>query len=232
MKKFLGLTLVGMTAFSNTNVMAEQIVLKEEPQKLDIMNLERNSKGEIVITDKEMIKQISLQDGDKNYEKIDRIVYTFSDIDEDNINIINNNEPKENETNNKATGWTWHISNVKDLGSGYTYATQYDESIYYGPSTVSQTYTKTGTYSYNTTVTIDSAIIKAAVGFNVTGTATMQQNYSFSVPNGGKIALRVLVNYAKTTYDVGQNFNGLIYEHSTGSAFRPVGLIFKQIVMN
>lgn len=184
--------------------------------------------GIITITDKGQIAEIAKEQNLNDPESITKITYEFH-----NFSNIQESQQIENNANanssiNSVTS-TQAIYNVKDLGTGYSYWDQYDSSIYDGPAEVTKTYTRTASSSYSANIKVDYKIIEAAVGFTFTSGQQVSEAYKLSVPANKKIELRIFTNYQKKSYDIGDNYGGLIYNTGSGTAQKPVGLIFQQI---
>lgn len=82
---------------------------------------------------------------------------------------------------------------------------------------------------YTANVNVKASIVTAAVGFNIGSDQTVSEAYSFTVPANHKIELRVFTNYQEKSFDVGDKYDGLLYYSGSGTAQKPVGLIFKKI---
>ncbi|HEX3016646.1 MAG TPA: hypothetical protein VHP31_02185 [Caproicibacter sp.] len=184
--------------------------------------------GTIIITDKKQIAEIAKQQNLNDPQSITKITYDFRDF-----SNIQGCKQIENNTNAgllpKVIYTTQKIYNVKDLGSGYSYWDDYDSSIYNGPASVTKTYKRTASSSFTASVEVDSKLVEAAVGFTFVSGLGVEEAYSFTVPANQQIELRVFTNYHEKSYDVGELMGGLLYPTGSGTAQKPVGLIFQQI---
>jgi hypothetical protein len=208
----------------NSNKLTKSPLFKQSETK----SSETTNNGKIVITDKKKIAKIAKQQKLNDPESITKITYDFRGFSQSQIA-----QQIEDNTNlnllPKAVKKTTKIYNVKDLGSGFSYWDQYDSSIYDGPAHVKKTYTRTASSTYDADVSVDYKLIEAAVGFTFTSGQKVEEAYSFYVPANHSIELRVFTNYQKKSYDIGTGLGGLLYYKGSGTAQKPVGLIFQQI---
>lgn len=205
----------------NANVFAASSNNLNKPTKLPLLEQSENTKsGTIVITDKEQIAKIAKQQNLNDPDSITKITYDFR-----NSSKIQGDQP----TNSDTVTPTVKVYNVKDLGTGFSYWDDYDSSIYNGPANVTKTYSRTNSISFTCDVSVDSKLVAAAVGFAIGKNQTVSEAYSFTVPANHQIELRVFTNYQEKSFDVGNDYGGLLYYSGSGTAQRPVGLIFQQI---
>lgn len=73
------------------------------------------------------------------------------------------------------------------------------------------------------------SITKITYDFRNSSKIQGDQPTSFTVPANHQIELRVFTNYQEKSFDVGNDYGGLLYYSGSGTAQRPVGLIFQQI---
>lgn len=191
----------------------------------DIFSLSSTDNSVITITDKEQMKDIATKQNLNDPESITQITYEFRNCSniQEYEELENNSKPTKSVTATKA------IYNVKDLGTGFSYWDQYDSSIFDGPAKSIKTYERTASSSYSTNITVNYKLIEAAVGFTFTSGRKVSESYKLTIPANKKIELRVFTNYQKKSYDIGDNLGGFIYYKGSGTAQKPVGLIFQQI---
>ncbi len=212
----------------NANAFAATSSDLDGPTKLPLFeqngtnSLENTKDGTIVITDKEQIAEIAKQQNLNDPDSITKITYDFR-----NSSKIQGGQPKN--ADSEAVTPTVTVYNVKDLGTGFSYWDDYDSSIYNGPANVTKTYTRRNSSSFTCDVKVESKLVSAAVGFTIGSEQTVSEAYSFTVPANHQIELRVLTNYQMKSFDVGNDYGGLLYYSGSGTAQRPVGLIFQQI---
>ncbi len=242
-KRLLGITCSTVLCFSlSTSIdfasdMRDSYLLYKLPISEEIQRNGNVSLNKILtITDKVQIKEIAKKQNLTDTESITKITYEFyeySDIKEEQLqkNRENTNSSTKIDTSvNTASSYGYHmVYNVKDLGTGFSYWDSYDSSIYDGPATVTKTYTRTSSSTYTTDVKVGYELIEAAVGFKFESNRIVKKFCTFSVPSGKKFEVRAFTNYQKKSYDIGYNNGGLLYKTGSGTAQRPVGLIFQQI---
>jgi hypothetical protein len=192
------------------------------------INSSKGTDNEIItITDKGEIAEIAKEQNLNDPESITKITYEFRDFSNHESQQIENMANADSSVSSVTS--TQVVYNVKDLGTGFSYWDQYDSSIYDGPAEVTKTYTRTASSSFSTNIKIDYKIIEAAVGFTFTSGQQVSEAYKLTVPANKKIELRVFTNYQQKSYDIGDNYGGLVYYSGSGTAQKPVGLIFQQI---
>lgn len=242
-KRLLGITCSTVLCFSLLSSIAFASDLRDSNllNKLPIFeeiqgNADVSLNKVLTITDKVQIEEIAKKQNLTDPESITKITYEYyeyPDIKEDplqKISINTNSSNKIDTSINTASTYGYHmVYNVKDLGTGFSYWDSYDSSIYGGPATVTKTYTRISSSTYTADVKVDYELIEAAVGFKFELNKKVQESYTFSVASGKQIELRVFTNYQKKSYDIGYNNGGLLYKTGSGTAQKPVGLIFQQI---
>lgn len=236
-KKLLTITCSAVLCLTllSPNVYARDITTSKEASKLPIFEQTnengifslKNTGNRVIITDKEQIKEIATQQNLNDPESITQITYEYRNLPniEEYQELLNNSYA----ASTKSVTATTAIYNVKDLGTGFSYWDQYDSSIYAGPAEVTKTYKRKASSSYSADITVNYKLIEAAVGFTINSEREVSESYKLTVPANKKIELRVFTNYQKKSYDIGDNLGGLIYYCGSGTAQRPVGLIFQQI---
>lgn len=228
-KKVSSIVCCAILALSlNANAFAANTSNSDEPttsprfEQGATKSLENTKNGTIVITDKEQIAEIAKRQNLNDPDSITKITYDFRDSSK-----IQEGQPTNVDSN--AVTPTVKVYNVKDLGTGFSYWDDYDSSIYSGPSDVTRSYKRTNSISYTADVSVKASIVSAAVGFTIGKDEDVGETYSFTVPANHKIELRVFTNYQKKSFDVGNDYDGLLYYSGSGTAQKPVGLIFQQI---
>lgn len=230
MKKLLGVFLsLSMLLSSSSVVLADSreaedgFVSLDEIEKYDDKACRDNALNEIVITDPMAIKKLATEQGFPDVEDIKKLTYTIGEVDQNEL---------QDEMISPLSGVFWtHIGNVENKGTGYKLVDHFDENRYQGPISGTYTYTRTDRSAYNATVSVDADIVSAGVGFTIGEEHTKSDSVTINVPAGKRIILKVWTNYQKKTFTVYREYStsvGLWYPEGTGSAYKPVGLIFTQ----
>lgn len=218
-KKILSLTLAS-TLLLSTNIYADSNeMIKSTYQYSSKEKITQNS-----ITNPELLNKIILEDNlevPEGYELVEVITTTVENVPSDSNNIEFNNT--EEDLQKLFAKWTLkNITSKEEQGKLIT------SDYYDGPSNFTHSYEETVSCSYSTKSGISVKALSAELGFSVTGTEKVGRTYNVNVDKGKKVNLKVYVNNKKYSFSVYKNDD---YKGS-GTATKPIGLIFKQYVFN
>lgn len=185
-------------------------------------------RGTVVITDKKQIAEIAKQQIINEPEAILQITFDFryfstfrkSSQTGDHANAASSEQ---------AASSTDIIYNVKDLGCGFSNWDDCGSDIFDGPAETVEPCENTASCSYSASSKVDSSLIEAAVGFADTKLGPGSP-YNVTIPADRKMEVRTYTNYQKKSFDIGSSKGGLLDRKGSGTAKRPVGLIFEQIL--
>lgn len=143
------------------------------------------------------------------------------------------NSTAKNESTNQiiqaSTVPYWYVTNVRDMGDGYSYWDDYDSDWFYGPATISEQYSRTDSCSFNCSLGISASVVSASVGFTIGSSLTKTKTFNASVAAGYKLNVKIFTNYQQKSYVVNYvDTAGVSHNYGTYNAWKPVGLIFKQ----
>lgn len=175
-------------------------------------------RGTVVITDKEQIAEIAKQQDFNESEAILQITFDFRYFKDSDAASPEQAAPSGDV-----------IYNVKDLGCGFSNWDDYGSDIFDGPAETVYPCKNTASCSYSASSKVDSKLIEKAVGF-AGAKLGPGSPYNVTIPADRKMEVRTYTNYQKKSFDIGSNKGGLVYRKGSGTAKRPVGLIFEQIL--
>lgn len=177
-----------------------------------------------VVTDTAELERIVEQDElnvpeGYHLEKVETFVYT--EVDDSNAGVIKQT------TDIQPYGIIYEVKNKKNKGDNHIKTDQYDSDWFYGPASISETYSRTNKVEKNVSVGITNAALSSALGYSVTDEYTNVKTFSTSVASGKKLNVKVYTNYQKTTFDIYNKATQKCVQEGA-STEKPVGLIFKQ----
>ena len=185
-------------------------------------------RGTVVITDKKQIAEIAKQQVINEPKEILQITFDFRYF---------STFRKSSQTGNHANAASLEqaapsadvIYNVKDLGCGFSNWDDCGSDIFDGPAETVEPCKNTASCSYSANFRVDPALIEKAVGFADVKLGP-GSSYNVTIPDDRKMEIRTYTNYQKKSFDIGSNKGGLLDRKGSGTAKRPVGLIFEQIL--
>lgn len=121
----------------------------------------------------------------------------------------------------------YEIRNVRVSPNEFYYVNEYDSDWFYGPCSVSETYTRQSSVKIDIDTTIGNSTVSAAVGYSITDTYTKSKTFSASVASGKILNVRVHTNYKSTQFDIYNQWTGNLVERDAWTA-KPIGLVFVQ----
>lgn len=208
----------GTASFSPRTATALFTQIKDSSAK----SFQHTKSGIIVITDRGQIAELAKQQSLGDPASITKITYEFRashNVQGGQQEHINTDFPKQ----------TTKIYNVKDLGSGFSDWEEYDSDIFDGPAESAGTDTRVASCSYSANPNVDAKLVEAAVKFDFISGENVSETHSITIPANHKTELRIYTNYEMWSYDIGYENGSLLSHHGSGTAQRPVGLIYQQI---
>lgn len=179
--------------------------------------------SEQVITDQDELQRIQAEDPEYipegyHIDEIRYITFVLDDLgDKDNVDFSDEIQLQLFDT--------WTVKNVIKASSEYYFPDSPISSDWVdGPSSYTHTYKEKVSAKYSTNVSVKADIVTAGVGFDVTKESEFEKSYQASVPSGKKMNLKVYGNYEKYTFNIYKNGN----RQGAGTAYKPIGLTFKQ----
>ena len=223
---FLALTLLfsSVTAVSaNSKESNESFVSLDDITKYQDKTYANAAPNEVIITDPVVIKKLATEQGFPDVQDNKKLTYTIGKVESSAL--------EDEIPHSKAITVRTFISDVEDKGTGFKLQDHFDENRYQGPISGTYKYSRTDTSTYNSTVSLNAEIVSAGIGFTIGKSYTKSDSVTINVPAGKRTILKIWTNYQKKTFTVYNEFSssvGLWYPQGTGSAYKPVGLIFTQ----
>ncbi|MDR2356464.1 MAG: hypothetical protein LBD92_00035 [Oscillospiraceae bacterium] len=105
------------------------------------------------------------------------------------------------------------IENVTLLGHAWYYSDQYTPYQIYGPSTFSNTVSKTGSSSWNYSGSLGiKSVVEAKVGYTIGVSRTVSSTHTVQIPAGQYVMIKVFNFYTKHSFDLYQGSYTGTYE--------------------
>lgn len=205
------LCLTSITVFAeNDSISNQDIITISETQLISSVNDPEKLQ--------EIIEKENLSVPEGYYlEKVETFVYSNDDFEF-------NPEPE-------PQAILYEIKNVRHSPNQFIYVNQYDSDWFYGPSTISITYSRTNKVEKDIGVSIGNGTVSAAVGYKVSVEYTNSKTFNSSVAAGKKLNVKVHTNYTSTQFDIYNKWTGNLVEKDAWTA-KPIGLVFKQYTYN
>lgn len=212
--------------FNNNHELDKE--LKDSTKLEDIFNSiglsNEKSSQTIIITDRDEINMIAEEQSLENPDSIEEI--RFDDVP---FSIEKNVKPLY-DINPLAIKTQYHIENKRYLGGTFTEANNYSSSVYDGPADVKKVYKKEDTFALTGSLGMQfKSVVELEFGVTLGKKKTMEDHYSFSVPAGYRIELRVFTTYHKYSYEIWNLVGGLDYNLGTDYYREANGLRFQQV---
>ncbi len=189
-------------------------ITKAEPTKLESLT----QGSQVVITDKEEIAIIAVQQNLAEPDKINKIIIDTVAYDTGHVD--------RNKYLNRANGYI--LVDIVDLGDRFSYWDVYTSYWYDGYLENTKTFKMTAAASYSATVGLSSDIFESTFGVSVNVTQEFTDETKIIVPANQRVNVKTWVNYQKKTYNVWDNGSVVPHYVGSGSLFIPVGLIITQ----
>lgn len=123
-------------------------------------------------------------------------------------------------------GVIYEVRNVVHTDFEFMYTNDYESDYFYGPCTVSETYTKSTKATVNASTNIGKSTLEAGLGYSFTKEYTVSKTFSTSVASGKYVHLKIYVVYRQSTFDIYNKWTNEKVE-STWSG-KPVGMAVVQ----
>lgn len=216
-----------------SNGSGSEIIMSQSSTKTARLIVNGMTTNKKVVENKELISKIAKEQNLPNAEKILSITYTIGYPENtDNRRQIPNSLSEKGSTIQSSSGMVKVIDDIEELGDGYYFTNKYKSSWYYGPCSVTETYTRSDSAAYDCSCTIGSKTLGSALGCSFDKTYTNSQSYTVACPsNKNKVNLKVFTNYQKKSFTVywARGKNGRRGKKAgTGKSWKPCGLIFQQ----
>lgn len=140
------------------------------------------------------------------------------------ITVITNQAELQNiiETQQLNVPTGYHLEKVE-----FYYVNEYDSDWFYGPCSVSETYTRESTVKIDIDTTIGNGTVSAAVGYSITDTYVKSKTFTTTVAANKKLNVRIHTNYKSTQFDIYNQWSNNLVEKDAWTA-KPIGLVFVQ----
>lgn len=151
-------------------------------------------------------------------EKVE--IYRYTDADEEQI-------ASTLESTIQPYALLYTIKNVRHSPNEFYYVNEYDSDWFYGPCSVSETYTRESTVKIDIDTTIGNGTVSAAVGYSITDTYVKSKTFTTTVAANKKLNVRIHTNYKSTQFDIYNQWSNNLVEKDAWTA-KPIGLVFVQ----
>lgn len=227
---FVGLSGVNVVTAEAKNEVTKNNESKNELKISDFLNNNNRlsdsdtSNQSIVITDRDKISAIAKEQSLADPDSIKEIRF-------DSVLLNSEPSPSLSDIKPSVVESKIHIENVKDLGTGWIFKNNYTSHIFAGPASVEQTFSKTDSRAETGDLGLQFAkFVELKFSVSLGESNTESTKYSFTVPKGNTIELRVYTNYNKKSFEIWNLVQGALdYNLGTEHLNKAVGLYFEQI---
>lgn len=218
---------VNVTKAETKNEVTQTYESQNELQLTDFFNNSNRlsdsdtSDQSIVITDRDTINAIAKEQSLADPDSIKEIRFD---------SVLFNSEPSSSDIKPSGVTSKIHIENVKDMGTGWIFKTNYTSHIFDDPASVEQTFSKEDSYAVTGELGLKfPKVVELKFSVTLGQKKTESTKYSFEVASNETIELRVYTNYNKKSYEIWELLSGLDYNRGTDYLNKAVGLYFQQI---
>lgn len=152
--------------------------------------------------------------------------YILEDVDMEIVYFDSSAMSDDAELPIEPRGIIYELRNVVHTDFEFMYTNDYESDYFYGPCTVSETYTKSTKATVNASTDIGKSTLSAGLGFSFTKEFTVSKTYSTSVAADKYLHLKIYVVYRQSTFDIYNKWTGEKVESSW--AGKPVGICVLQ----
>lgn len=207
-----------LSGFGQANIYAKSILAVKENSKSLEKEYNYRTGNTTKITDPQKLQQIIVEDN-LDVPK----GYTLSEV---TISVLNDTSNTSNTNRNNSIQGdnpNFTIVPIKDVHDVY-FTNEYDSDWFEGPCSVSEEYSRKSYITKSVTISVADERISSEYGITVGKEVTKSATFQTTVAANEQLNVRIHTNYLQHYFKI---MNGTL-QVGTGSAYEPVGLIFKQ----